>query len=265
MIFELAFGIGATIILIAFVSEYVDSTLGMGYGTTLTPVLLLMGFEPLQIVPIVLVSEAITGATAAATHFKIGNVNFNLNDRPIRIAAILSACSIVGTVVAVFLAVSIPTFYIKLYIGVLVLVMGLFILLKRPNKDGFAWKKIVGLGLLASFNKGVSGGGYGPVVTSGQILSGVDEKSSIGITSFRRKPYLCSRHISIFHYRQRNGLGAFALPGDRRSAVGSVFGIFGEGNNNKKLKVYDSNFNNITWPVLPREDTFSGYSDPDLD
>ena len=184
MIFELAFGIGATIILIAFVSEYVDSTLGMGYGTTLTPVLLLMGFEPLQIVPIVLVSEAITGATAAATHFKIGNVNFNLNDRPIRIAAILSACSIVGTVVAVFLAVSIPTFYIKLYIGVLVLVMGLFILLKRPNKDGFAWKKIVGLGLLASFNKGVSGGGYGPVVTSGQILSGVDEKSSIGITSF---------------------------------------------------------------------------------
>ena len=39
------------------------------------------------------------------------------------------------------------------------------------------------LGLIASFNKGMSGGGYGPVVTSGQLLSGVESKNSIGITS----------------------------------------------------------------------------------
>lgn len=184
MIFNLALGIGLTIIVIAFISEYVDSTFGMGYGTTLTPVLLLMGFEPLQIVPIVLVSEAITGATAAMSHFKVGNVDFNISKRPIKIALILSACSIIGTIAAVFIAVSLPIFYLKLYIGLLVLAMGLFVLFKKPKHDGFAWKKIVGLGLLASFNKGVSGGGYGPVVTSGQILSGVDEKSSIGITSF---------------------------------------------------------------------------------
>jgi uncharacterized membrane protein YfcA len=39
------------------------------------------------------------------------------------------------------------------------------------------------LGLVASFNKGISGGGYGPVVTGGQILSGVEGKSAVGITS----------------------------------------------------------------------------------
>lgn len=39
------------------------------------------------------------------------------------------------------------------------------------------------LGLLASFNKGISGGGYGPVVTGGQLLAGVDGKNAIGITS----------------------------------------------------------------------------------
>ena len=38
---------------LAFVCEFVDSTLGMGYGTSLTPILLLMGFEPLQVVPAV--------------------------------------------------------------------------------------------------------------------------------------------------------------------------------------------------------------------
>jgi uncharacterized membrane protein YfcA len=36
---------------------------------------------------------------------------------------------------------------------------------------------------LAAFNKGLSGGGYGPIVTSGQILSGVKSKNAIGITS----------------------------------------------------------------------------------
>ena len=51
------------------------------------------------------------------------------------------------------------------------------------KKFNFSWKKIIGLGLIASFNKGLSGGGYGPVVTSGQILCGVDGKSAVGITS----------------------------------------------------------------------------------
>ncbi|MCK4305383.1 MAG: TSUP family transporter, partial [Candidatus Eisenbacteria sp.] len=40
------------------------------------------------------------------------------------------------------------------------------------------------LGSIAAFNKGLSGGGYGPVVTGGQILAGVPEKSAVGITSF---------------------------------------------------------------------------------
>ena len=37
--------------------------------------------------------------------------------------------------------------------------------------------------MLAAFNKGLSGGGYGPIVTAGQIMSGVVEKSAVSITS----------------------------------------------------------------------------------
>ena len=40
------------------------------------------------------------------------------------------------------------------------------------------------MGFFASFNKGISGGGYGPIITSGQILSGLDSKSSVSISSF---------------------------------------------------------------------------------
>ena len=195
------------IIVCAFFCEYVDSTLGMGYGTTLTPVLLIMGFSPAQIVPAVLLSELITGVLAGILHHREGNVNFKPKTADIfkitnllsplgyietvkktlplhlKVALLLAACGVFGTVAAVFTAVNIPKFWLKLYIGVLVLSMGLIILLFINRNFKFSWKRIGILGLIASFNKGMSGGGYGPVVTGGQILSGVEGKSAVGITS----------------------------------------------------------------------------------
>ena len=73
---ELTLGILLGMVVMAFICEYMDSTLGMGYGTTLTPVLLIMGYEPLQVVPAVLVSELFSGLLAGALHHKEGNVDF---------------------------------------------------------------------------------------------------------------------------------------------------------------------------------------------
>jgi len=198
---------GLFVVVIAFVAEYVDSTLGMGYGTTLTPVLLLMGYEPMQVVPAVLLSELFTGLCAGLAHHHVGNVNFRPKrlkpvvivkkikelgvlesarrgiPRDLRVALVIAACSIVGTLVAVFLAIGISKFYLKVYIGVMVLMIGLYILISRDKQSRFSWKKVTGLGLVASFNKGMSGGGYGPVVTGGQILSGVEGKTAVAITS----------------------------------------------------------------------------------
>ena len=204
---DIAFELGLMIFLLAFFAEYIDSTLGMGYGTTLTPVLLLMGYEPMQVVPAVLLSELFTGLLAGLAHHSAGNANFRPKrfgprliikrvrqfgitesfrrgiPRDLRVVLVIAACSIVGTLVAVSLAVSISKFYLKLYIGAMVLVIGVYILLSRKKEHGFSWKKVTGLGLVASFNKGMSGGGYGPVVTGGQILSGVEGKSAVAITS----------------------------------------------------------------------------------
>jgi uncharacterized membrane protein YfcA len=171
------------IILIAFVCEYIDSTLGMGYGTTLTPLLLLMGYQPLQIVPAVLLSELITGLSAGFLHHKAKNVNLKVGTEAFKIAMVMAGCSVFGTVIAVLVALKISSFILRLYIGLLVLSMGILILVTLNKTFKFAWKKITSLGLLAAFNKGISGGGYGPLVTSGQILSGVNSKNAIGITS----------------------------------------------------------------------------------
>jgi len=200
-------GIIIVIIILAFLCEYMDSTLGMGYGTTLTPVLLLFGFGPMQIVPVILLSELVSGLLAGFFHHREGNVNLKPTTADIfkitnmlsplgyiekfnktvplhlKIALLLSACSIVGTIAAVFTAVNIPKFWLKLYIGVLVLAMGILILVCLKKEFRFSWFKVGILGAVASFNKGMSGGGYGPIVTGGQILSGIEGKSAVGITS----------------------------------------------------------------------------------
>ena len=140
------------LVLLAFVCEYVDSSLGMGYGTTLTPLLLILGFEPLQIVPTVLVSEFLTGIAAGVVHHELGNVDLRPATRDFKVAAVLAACSIVGTLVAVILAVNLPKWAVKGYIGLLVLSAGIFILLTRHRTFRFSWSKLVGLGTLAAFN-----------------------------------------------------------------------------------------------------------------
>jgi len=172
-----------SLVLLALGCEYIDSTLGMGYGTTLTPILLLMGYEPTQIVPSVLLSEFLTGILAGISHHRCGNVDLKPGSRPLKVVLVLSACSVVGAVAAILIAVNVPAWMVKTYIGLLVLAMGLGILLTMGKTFAFSWKKVVGLGLLAAFNKGISGGGYGPVVTGGQIMAGVDSKGAIGITS----------------------------------------------------------------------------------
>ncbi len=169
--------------LVAFFCETIDSSLGMGYGTLLTPLLLLMGFEPLEIVPLILLSEFITGLLSAFMHHKIGNVNLHKGTREFKIALILAGCSIIGTISAAYLAISMPSYLIKGYIALLLITVGIMTFFSINKKIVFSWKKIYGLGILASFNKGISGGGYGPLITGGQMMAGVDSKSAIGITS----------------------------------------------------------------------------------
>lgn len=201
---ELSIPFGLTVAAIAFACEFVDSTLGMGYGTTLTPLLLLMGFSPLEVVPAVLFSELLTGLGAALAHHRAGNVNLIPNGahvavsmqrggvsmvfqraipKHLKVALLIGLCSVVGTVAAVGIAVNIPKFYLKLYIGVMVLAIGVYLLLRRNRPTSFRWSRLLGLGVLASFNKGLSGGGYGPLVTGGQLLSGVESKNAVAITS----------------------------------------------------------------------------------
>lgn len=178
-------GAGAllTIFLAALFCEYIDSSLGMGYGTTLTPLLLLAGFEPLQIVPAVLCSEFITGLSAGLLHHRDGDVDL-LRDRRVQgTLLLLSLLSVAGVLVAVTLALSIPKFWLKAIIATIILSVGVMILTTIRRQLAYRRSHIIGLGAVAAFNKGLSGGGYGPLVTGGQVVSGIRPKHAVAITS----------------------------------------------------------------------------------
>jgi uncharacterized membrane protein YfcA len=179
MVFELTL----SLVLLAFICELIDSSLGMGYGTTLTPLLLVLGNEPAEIVPAVLLSEFVTGVVVTLLHHEFGNVNLRPAAHDFKVAIVLSGFSLVGVLLAVGVAVSLPPWGVKLYIGLLVLGIGLAILTNHRRQFAFSWRRLVGLGFVAAFNKGISGGGYGPVVTGGQVLAGIGGRRAIGIAS----------------------------------------------------------------------------------
>lgn len=175
----MAIEIAILIILAAFICEFIDASMGMLYGTILAPVLLIAGFNPLLVVPSILFSQAIAGLTASIFHHQLKNADFGLKTkspksiikklaelgyvetfrrgttRDLRVAFCITGVGIIVTIIAALIAISIPKEFLKIYIGVLVLIMG--VLLLSRVKFNFSWKKIFGIGILSAFNKGFSG------------------------------------------------------------------------------------------------------------
>lgn len=218
------------IVLGALVCEIIDSSMGMLYGTILSPVLIIAGFNPLLIVPSILFSQAIGGLIAAFFHHRYQNVNFKPKltngkiifkkikeigifqsfkrgfAKDLKIVSVIAISGVIATVVAVLVATNLPKIILKTYIGVLVLLMGALLLSKARFK--FSWKKIIGIGIISSFNKGLSGGGFGPVTTSGQIVAGNLSKNAIAATTLAEAPICITGFLT---YLFTKGLSDWSL------------------------------------------------------
>lgn len=206
----LAVGFYILFAFLALICEYVDSSMGGGYGTILVPVLLAFNIDRYLLIPAVLFTEVWTGFGSAALHHYVGNANFRIyfkkKDKTMKnrkmemsddfkISTILAGCGIIGGIVAAFIAISINEVAMKTYIGVLVFLVGFFVLLKLKWK--FSWWKISGIGLVAAFNKGLSGGGYGPLISSGQIIVDRNPRQAVASTSLS-EAVVCVASLIIY-------------------------------------------------------------------
>lgn len=170
----------------AVIMEIIDSGLGMMYGTLLSPLLILMGYSPKLVVPSILISQAVGGTAGSVGHHMRGNSDFKGLTRDMKISLSIIAPGLLACIAGVFAGKLVPTLYMKSYIGILVIAMGILCL--YPLYYAFSWKKMVGIGLLAGFNKAFSGGGFGPVTSTGKILGGVDPRVSVGTTTLAEVP-----------------------------------------------------------------------------
>lgn len=168
--------------MIALFVEYINSSVGMGYGTILSPVLIILGFPIKTVIPAILLTELIVGIPAGMIHHKVGNVSFKLNSRPTRIVILLTACSLLGAVGAVYLVSILPIKLAQGFVSIIIVLVGIAFFIKKKKTIKFSWVNLSVLGVIAAFNKAASGGGYGPLTTGGQILAGVPDKSAIPIT-----------------------------------------------------------------------------------
>ena len=74
---EITTGLLAVVAVMSLFCGYVDASLGMGYGTTLTPILLIAGFAPLEVVPAVLLGQIAGGLVGGLAHHRMGNINLD--------------------------------------------------------------------------------------------------------------------------------------------------------------------------------------------
>lgn len=229
------------IVLLAAFCEFLDASLGMLFGTILSPVLIMLGFNPLLVVPSILISQAVGGLIASFLHYRFENVEFGLKIRSpkkigekikevgfaetirrgitkdLRATLIIAVLGVTATITSVLVAINVPRWALEVYIGTLVLAMGIVLLSKL--KFTYTWKKILGVGLLSSFNKGLSGGGFGPITTAGQIIAGRDGRASVGSTTLAEAPICITGFLT---YWLTKGITDWSLP--LYLGIGSIIG-----------------------------------------
>ncbi len=173
------------IFIVSLIYEIADSASGQGYGTLGSPTFILLGFSAKIVVPSILISQACGGLVSAYFHNKRKNADFsNGSTADIKRVYFIVVCGIIGVIIASFIGFQISKEIMNTYIGLVVLITGILILSGVVLK--FTWKKLAVIGCLSAFNKGLSGGGYGPIVAGGQTMIGIDGKNSVAITDFSK-------------------------------------------------------------------------------
>jgi len=169
---------------IAFILECVDNALGGGFGTILSPFLILFGYDPKAVVPAILFSELVSGFWGGMWHTKYNNVNY-------RAVGATLVGSLTGTAAAtIMIGRVLPDAMIKQLIALITVITGIVVIIRSysliartKTKKEISASKTILLGLVVGFNKAGSGGGYGPLSVSGYILLGLAPAVAVGTTT----------------------------------------------------------------------------------
>jgi len=164
-----------TYFVVGFIAQLIDGTLGMAYGVSSTSFLLSNGVSPAVASSSVHISEIFTSGISGFFHLKFKNVDKVMFWK-------LVIPGVIGALLGAFFLVSFDGDFIRPYISIYLLLMGLIIIFKAfrkvltfSNSSRVRWLACVG-----GFVDASGGGGWGPVVTSTLIGTGKEPRFTIG-------------------------------------------------------------------------------------
>ncbi|MGQ9582976.1 MAG: sulfite exporter TauE/SafE family protein [Thermoplasmatota archaeon] len=212
------------VLFFAFLYELIDSSLGQGYGTLGTPTFILLGLDPKAVVPAILLSQAAGGLISGFFHNRFRNVDFNSwrTGDAIRVYFIV-ACGVAGVVAASAIGIRVSRTFLSYYIGAVALAMGALLLSGVALK--FSWWRMGVIGGVSAFNKGISGGGYGPLVAGGQAIIGVEGKAAVGVTDLAEAP-ICLAGFAVWKLLGGTPVWEITLPMCLGAAAAPVLGAY---------------------------------------
>lgn len=169
---------------VGFAAQMVDGTLGMAYGLTATTVLLSSGTSPATASASVHTAEIFTTGASGAAHSRMGNV-----DRGLIAQMVLPG--MVGAFTGACVLATVPGDGIRPLVAVYLLLAGGVVLcrgLRQPPPtlalaNSLRSGPLRGMSFVGGFLDAIGGGGWGAMMTTYLIWSGVVPRTAIGTVS----------------------------------------------------------------------------------
>ena len=170
----------------AFIAELIDGGMGMGYGVSLTTLLISAGFGTVVSSAAVHMSEIVTSFASGLSHYRLGNFDK-------KIFTYLVIPGVIGGICGAYTAVQLKdTTIIRFVVASILLVLGLIIIFRYSKKRGILEReystpkvsRILPLGFAAAFIDAIGGGGWGPVAAPTLMINNTNPKKAIGSVNF---------------------------------------------------------------------------------
>lgn len=179
-------------ILVGFIAQIIDGSLGMAYGITSNSILLSFGIPPVASSASIHTAEIFTAGAEGLAHLKAGNVDKH-------VLKYLILPGMIGAVVGAYILVNIPGHYISPFVAVYLLIMGVLLVEKAFEKKPLIIRgliffrdklmkareerwghKLMPFGLVGGILDSIGGGGWGPLITLTLFFKGENLRKAIG-------------------------------------------------------------------------------------
>ena len=166
----------AIYMLVGFLAQMIDGSLGMAYGVSSTTFLTTVGVPANMASASVHTAEVFTTLVSGISHWRAKNVDWSIFKR-------LLIPGVIGGAIGAYILVNVPGKVITPFVNVYLLIMGIVVLIraiKGVSKKLITGNKIIPVGLIGGFFDAIGGGGWGPIVTSTMVASGHPPRYTIG-------------------------------------------------------------------------------------